>query len=238
MCLCCTRQGSEQEHLAVASVRLHRHLFTSRLCDTDGLELKIHTVLYLWPNSHYWIQPLESEIAVLNLSSCLPVSSGNVNIVRSPWCLFCPLGLSNTELHSVDLFSYVLLRINHCNQRNVIKYKGTQGKKKAHGKSVLWGMCTDEDIVIARHWESFTKGLQYLVSYACCSFVKVYNIFVFKFYPVSPILSTKFIKNFSFTVLRPLKYLCHSSWQLRKHSEWVMVFRRQIQSDRKHVILS
>lgn len=135
ICLYCIQQESEQEHLAIASVKLHRHLFTSRLCDTDGFELKIHRMLYLWPHLHCWIQLLEWEITVLNLSSFLPVFSGNVNIVPRPWC-FCPLGLTNTELHSVNLFSYILLRINHCNQRNVIKYKRTQGKTKAHGKSV------------------------------------------------------------------------------------------------------
>ena len=52
ICLYRIQQRSEQEHLAIASVKLHRHLFTSRLCDTDGFELKIHRMLYLWPHLH------------------------------------------------------------------------------------------------------------------------------------------------------------------------------------------
>jgi len=50
ICLYRTQQADELEHLAIASVKLHRHLFTSRLCDTDGFELKIHSMLYLWPH--------------------------------------------------------------------------------------------------------------------------------------------------------------------------------------------
>lgn len=44
--------GSEGEHLAIASVKLRGHLFTSRLCDADGFELKTRSVLSLWPNFH------------------------------------------------------------------------------------------------------------------------------------------------------------------------------------------
>ena len=85
-----TTEG-EREHLAIASVRLRRHLFTSRLCDTDGFELKIHSMLYLRPHLCCWIQLLEWEITVLNLSHFLPMISGNVDIIPRPWC-FCPLG--------------------------------------------------------------------------------------------------------------------------------------------------
>lgn len=77
------------QHLALASVRLHRHLFTSRLCDTDGFELKIHTVLYLWPNLHCWIQLPETEIRVpdLRLSPSLdrmPARSQTCTHSRTP----------------------------------------------------------------------------------------------------------------------------------------------------------
>lgn len=92
ICLYGTQQEGEQEHLAIASVKLHRHLFTSRLCDTDGFELKIHSMLYLWPHLCCWIQLFEWEITVLNLSHFLPMISGNVDIIPRPWC-FCPLGL-------------------------------------------------------------------------------------------------------------------------------------------------
>lgn len=127
ICLSCTQQESELKHLAIASVKLQRHLFTSRLCDTDGFELKIHRTLYLWPNLHCRIQLLESEITVLNLSISLPVISGNVNIVPRPWCV-CLFRLTNTELCSVNLFSYVLLRINLRNQKNVIQWKELRAK--------------------------------------------------------------------------------------------------------------
>lgn len=52
ICLSCTQQESELEHLAIASVKLQRHLFTSRPCDTDDLELKMYRMRYLWPNLH------------------------------------------------------------------------------------------------------------------------------------------------------------------------------------------
>lgn len=70
-------------------------------------------------------------------------------LFQRPWC-FCPFGLTNTGLHSVNLFSYVLLRINHQNQRNVIKHKRTQDKNKARGKSITL-TCTGVDVPMTRH---------------------------------------------------------------------------------------
>lgn len=153
ICSSCTQQGSEWEHLATASVKWRGHLFTSRLCDTDGFELKMRSMLSLWPNLHCWIQLLNSQITVLNLSGCLSVTSGNVNIVPRARYFFCPSELTNSELYSVSVFSYVLARINHRNQRFVIKYRGTQGKRKAYGKSVPSSTFTGMDVAIRRHWE-------------------------------------------------------------------------------------
>lgn len=108
-----------------------------------------------------------------------PMISGNVDIVPRPWC-FCPLGLYKHRAALREPFSCVLLRINHHNQRNVIKYKRTQGNTKAHGKSVLWTVYIDVDVAIIRHWEMPShQKVAYLVSYSSHSFINHMLILAF-----------------------------------------------------------